>query len=84
MQKIKFDCHGHNAPAYGCNKPGDNSGEYIRIDDINEIMTHIYNSGYKAGHHDTVEGGYTDIFSCDMDTYHEDLVAELVDDLLSA
>lgn len=28
-----FSCHGHNAPAYGCSKPGDNSGEYVRLDD---------------------------------------------------
>ena len=32
MEIIKFDCHGHNAPAYSCNKPGDNSGEYVRAD----------------------------------------------------
>ena len=34
MQIYKFDCNGHNAPAYGCNKPGDNSGEYVRVDDV--------------------------------------------------
>lgn len=30
MRVITFDCHGHNAPAYGCSEPGDQSGEYIR------------------------------------------------------
>ena len=28
-ERIKFDCNGRHAPAYGCNKPGDNSGEYV-------------------------------------------------------
>jgi hypothetical protein len=40
----------------------------------------LYNSGYHAGHHDTVEGMYTDIYPVDMDSYHDDLVAEIVAD----
>lgn len=32
MKTIRFDCGGHNAPAYGCNKPGDNSGYYVPAD----------------------------------------------------
>ncbi|MDY0227201.1 MAG: hypothetical protein RBR38_10270 [Desulfomicrobium apsheronum] len=39
---------------------------------------HIYNSGYHAGHHYTVEGGYVDIHPSDMDTYHAEEVAELL------
>ena len=31
MKTVKFDCHGHNAPAYGCNLPCDQSGEYLRV-----------------------------------------------------
>lgn len=46
-----------------------------------EKIIHIYNSGYHAGHHDTVEGQYTDILSCDMDTYHEDVVRGLIEEL---
>ena len=38
----------------------------------------LYNSGYHAGHHDTVEAGYVDIFSCDMENYHEDEALEIV------
>jgi len=38
MEKIKFDCHGHNAPAYGCNKPGDNSGWYYQSTDIDDLF----------------------------------------------
>lgn len=41
----------------------------------------IYNSGYHAGHEDTVEGMYTDIYPCDMDTYHTEEVQELLEDL---
>lgn len=37
----------------------------------------LYNSGYHAGHHDTVEGCYTHILPCDMSTYHDDVVAAL-------
>lgn len=40
--------------------------------------TRIYNSGYMAGHHDTVEGSFTDILSADMATYHEGVVSELL------
>jgi hypothetical protein len=43
-------------------------------------LTRAYNSGYKAGHHDTVEAQYTDIDQRDMLTYHADVVAELVAD----
>lgn len=38
MQIYKFDCNGHNAPAYGCDKPGDNSGEYVRLDEVLEWL----------------------------------------------
>ena len=41
----------------------------------------LYNSGYHAGHEDTVEGGYTDVLPVDMDTYHDDIVADIVAEL---
>jgi hypothetical protein len=44
----------------------------------------IYNSGYRSGHHYTVEGGYADIFSCDMENYHEDEAREIVQDFLGS
>lgn len=28
---FRFHCHGQSAPAYSCNKPADNSGEYVRL-----------------------------------------------------
>jgi hypothetical protein len=40
------------------------------------FMVHLYNLGYKSGHHDTVEGRYIDILRQDMDTYHSDFVSE--------
>ena len=54
MKRIRFDCHGHNAPAYGCNEPGDNSGWYYRADDgdkeptmdINEMRRRIHDVAY--------------------------------------
>ena len=45
---------------------------------LKTAAVHIYNSGYHAGHHYTVEGGYVDIHSNDMDTYHAEEVAELL------
>lgn len=44
------------------------------------LFVMVYNQGYKAGHHDTVEGGYVDIFDCDMTTYHKDVVHEIIFD----
>ena len=43
------------------------------------LLVRLYNAGYKAGHHDTVEGQYTDIFEVDMDSYHKDAVAEIIE-----
>ena len=45
---------------------------------LRAAAVHIYNSGYSAGHHYTVEGGYVDIHSSDMATYHTEEVAELL------
>lgn len=46
-----------------------------------EIFTQVFNAGYMAGHHDTVEGCYTDIHQSDIDTYQSDIVEMLVKDL---
>lgn len=45
---------------------------------LEELAVHIYNSGYHAGHHDTVECCYVDIHPNDMGTYHAEEVAELL------
>jgi len=54
----------------------------FKVADWRRILTHVYDAGYHAGHHDTVEGGYVDVYPCDMDTYHEDIVEELVQGLI--
>ena len=41
MKTIKFTCHGNSAPAYSCNTPGDNSGEYVSIDDYNKTRAQL-------------------------------------------
>jgi hypothetical protein len=46
------------------------------------LFVRIYNAGYQAGHHETVEGGFVDVHDCDRDTYHSDVVADLLDELL--
>ena len=48
-----------------------------RLAEVEAQSVHIYNSGYHAGHHDTVEGRYVDIHPSDMDSYHAEEVAEL-------
>ena len=44
-------------------------------------LCHMYAAAYHAGHHDTVEGNYTDVYPCDMDTYHEETVADFLEEL---
>jgi hypothetical protein len=48
------------------------------------VSVRLYNAGYAAGHDDTVEARYTDVADCDKDTYHADIVAELIEHYLSA
>ena len=48
-----------------------------RLAEVEAQSVHVYNSGYHAGHHDTVEGRYVDIHPSDMDSYHAEEVEEL-------
>ena len=65
------------------------NADFVRIANEREALiaerdalaVRIYNSGYMAGHHDTVEGQFTDIHRSEMDTYHDDIVGELLADL---
>jgi len=47
------------------------------------LFTRIYNAGYHAGHHDTVESCYIDILHEDFETYHKGNVFELVADIFN-
>lgn len=45
------------------------------------MSTHLiraFTSGYKSGHHDTVEGKYVDVHDCDRDTYFSETVEEMM------
>lgn len=60
-------------------------GNLVKRDDYESLLAErdalairIYNSGYMAGHHDTVEGQFTDIHRSDMATYHAEEVSELI------
>lgn len=46
-----------------------------------EQLVRVYNIGYNAGHNDTVEGNATPAHYSEMDTYHEDVVLDLLDEL---
>ncbi|MDR5019807.1 hypothetical protein RF657_15580 [Yersinia rochesterensis] len=52
------------------------------VSEKNTLYVSLFNHGYGSGHHDTVEGQYTDIHRSDITTYHDDIVGELVEDLL--
>lgn len=41
MEKTEFNCKGNNAPAYSCNKPGDNSGTYYQAADVDGMIEEI-------------------------------------------
>lgn len=36
-----------------------------------EMMVEVYNAGYAAGHHDTVDGSFVNVHDCDKKTYHQ-------------
>ncbi|HHP7833221.1 TPA: hypothetical protein ACSHSI_000162 [Serratia marcescens] len=40
----------------------------------------LFNLGYLRGHESTVEGYLVDVHWCDIDTYHDDVVAEIIED----
>lgn len=44
----------------------------------NAVAVRLYNLGYHTGHEHTVEGCYTHIYECDMDEYHDDVVADIL------
>ncbi len=46
-----------------------------------ELATRLYNAGYAAGHDDMVEGVFVDLLSVDVDTYHADVVSQLLKEL---
>lgn len=43
-------------------------------------LVYIYWSAYHAGHHDTVEGRYTDVFYVDRRTYWADKIEEMLEE----
>lgn len=38
IKPISFNCNGIFSPAYGCDKPGDNSGQYYHKEDVNKLV----------------------------------------------
>ena len=41
MEEYIFDCKGNNAPAYGCCRPGDNSGIYVKKEDVDALKNKL-------------------------------------------
>jgi RAB protein geranylgeranyltransferase component A len=46
-----------------------------------KMMTEVYNAGYAAGHHDTVEGYYVTVLDRDKKEYHSGDVEALVSEM---
>ena len=47
---------------------------------LKAVSIKLYNHGYLNGHQSTVEGYFVDIHRNDIDSYHEDVVAEIIED----
>lgn len=47
---------------------------------LKSLSVKLYNYGYLNGHHHTVEGYFTDIHRSDIDSYHSDVVEEIIDE----
>lgn len=41
MNKVEFNSKGNNAPAYSCNKPGDNSGAYYKQSEVDDLLQEV-------------------------------------------
>jgi len=48
------------------------------IERLKSLLVQMYNKGYRAGHHDTVEAQCVDILDEDMDIYHADVVNGII------
>ena len=44
------------------------------------VSVKLFNMGYRRGHETTVESSYVDIHWSDIGEYHEDIVAEIIED----
>lgn len=47
FKMYKFDCNTHCAPAYTCNIPNDNSGEYYKKEDVDEFIKKLLDGKFK-------------------------------------
>lgn len=49
-------------------------------DEALALCTVCYNSGWEAGHHNTVEGSFHTVYPADFMTYHSDVVDEIFEE----
>lgn len=42
VEIFNFNANGNNAPAYSCNKPYDNSGDYVKLEDYNRLQARLH------------------------------------------
>lgn len=47
---------------------------------MKDVSVKLFNMGYRRGHESTVESCYVDIHWSDIGEYHEDIVAEIIED----
>lgn len=48
--------------------------------ELKSLSIKLFNLGYLHGHESTVEGYFVDVHRNDIDTYHDDVVAEIIED----
>ena len=63
-----------------CDVANENTEGGCSATSCSPLLVRLYNAAYKAGHHDTVQGQYTDISEADMETYHEEEVTEFLEE----
>jgi len=87
----EHECWGCNAPTSQSRKEGSGLCAQCLPEDFRELKakpdpqlkqaTRLYNQGYMAGHEDTVEAVFTPLVDADMETYHSDVVEEIMKEM---
>ena len=87
LRRLDNELHGDNYELYvylyNVISGADDTVESLQnqVAALKASQVYLYNQGYGAGHNDTVEACYTDIHRDDVDTWHAEVVAELLADL---
>lgn len=71
LHRVRFDCHRQSSVAYGCNQPGDNTGEYVQAADAMDVIEALAEAlkamvdRYAPSYHDCTDDGMPECEICD-------------------